>query len=235
MIYIAQAQKQPKKFRIALPKFLKNKKIVALIIGVAIFYAISSYFIAVNVNPVIYTMAEAKVRIITNKSLSHAVTNTINQNTAYLDLINVVIDNSGKIKLIQTNTTRINSLARETTQLAMRNMEDLSGQGIDIPLGTLSGIPLLSGVGPVVRVNMIPMSALNVSFRSEFKEAGINQTIHKIYIAIHASVTVVVPGKNQVIETDAEMIVCENLLIGEVPQTYLFSNTVDDMLNLVPN
>ena len=61
----------------------------------------------------------------------------------------------------------------------------------------------------------------NCDFVSFFQSAGINQTLHKIYIDVYADVSIVTPIDQPTIQVKAEVLVCENLIVGKIPQTYL--------------
>ena len=53
--------------------------------------------------------------------------------------------------------------------------------------------------------------------------------------AINTDVTIVLPFNTLNIKNESEMLFCESLIIGEVPQTYLMAESTGDMLNLVPD
>ena len=61
---------------------------------------------------------------------------------------------------------------------------------------------------------------------SEFEEAGINQTRHKIFLNVIADMRVILPGVDKTISTCTEVLVCESLLVGKVPQIYLSNKKI---------
>ena len=65
--------------------------------------------------------------------------------------------------------------------------------------------------------------------------AGINQTLHKIYIDVHAVVNIITPIDEPTITVKAEVLVAENLIVGDVPQFY-FGGAVENggFLDLTP-
>ena len=48
------------------------------------------------------------------------------------------------------------------------------------------------------------------------------------------SVTVALPASEISVETQSEILVCENLIVGKVPNTYLGVNKISSGYNLVP-
>ena len=63
---------------------------------------------------------------------------------------------------------------------------------------------------------------------------GINQTLHRIFLNIDAQLSVVIPGVDVTVNTETEVLLAESVIVGKVPDTYLQSDKLDEMLNLVP-
>jgi sporulation protein YunB len=165
-----------------------------------------------------------------NKSISDVVTNAV----IYDDLINVVSDEFGNISMIQANSLRINNLTRDLAQECEKKIEEFGRVGISIPLGTFTGIPLLVGRGPRVCVKMTPIGAVACKFMSNFESAGINQTLHKIYVNINAQIGVVLPLNSVTFNSEQQVLISECVIIGQVPEVYLNSESLDTLLNFVP-
>ena len=68
-------------------------------------------------------------------------------------------------------------------------------QNLDIALGTFTGLALLTGFGPDVSIKIMPIGTANCDFVSTFISAGINQTIHRIYLYTVCKVNIVTPIK----------------------------------------
>ena len=81
---------------------------------------------------------------------------------------------------------------------------------------------------------MLPIGNITCKFTSEFKSAGINQTNHKLYLTVNSNVSVILPIENQIIQTQTQIMIAESIIVGKIPQTYLNSSSVDEMLNLIP-
>lgn len=213
---------------------IKQKATIAIVVILLIVIAAILYLNFV-VNPVVISMSEAKVRSLATKAVGGAVYEIISQGDIYSDLISVSKNNNGDVAMIQANSVQINLLTRKLTRLATSNLEQIGEQGIDIPIGTFSGMPILVGRGPSINIKMIPIGAISSSFKSEFTNAGINQTNHRIYVTIKSKVNVVLPTANQTVETSTQVLICENIIIGKIPETYLNSDSLDEMMNLIPN
>lgn len=210
----------------------RKKLIIIISIIVAIFSV--GWFIQRNINPIITTVSKEEVRALTNKAVNYAAMEVLNGSVSYSDLLIITKDNEGNISLIQANTVLINSLARKTTYEAQKSIDIIGKNGIDIPIGSLSGISFLAGKGPSISLKIMPIGSITCKFSSEFISAGINQTKHKIFMDVIADVSVIIPGASKSITTHTEILVSENIIVGKVPDTYLQSNNIDEMLNLVP-
>ncbi len=187
------------------------------------------------VNPVIIHMSEAKVKSLATKAVGSAIYEIVSgENDIYSGLIKFVYNDSKEIETIQVDSIEINLLTRSLTRLAQSNLEQIGNNGIDIPIGSFSGMPIFVGRGPTVNVKLIPIGSISSSFSSEFTSAGINQTNHKIYVTLTANVSVVLPMANKTIQTSTQVLICESIIIGDIPSTYLNSNSLDEMLNLLP-
>lgn len=226
-------------------KYLNNKELskkdkikqkIGLFIAIfLVIIVIAILYINYIVNPVIISTSEAQVKSLATKAIGSAVYEIVNQNDVYGDLITITKDPDGNVTLIQANGLQINLLTRSLTRLATSNLEKIGEQGIDIPIGTFSGMPILAGRGPNINIKMLPIGSISSSFKSEFTNAGINQTNHRIYVTISSKISVVLPTVNQIVETSTQVLICENIIIGKVPDTYLQSDSLDEMMNLIPN
>lgn len=193
-----------------------------------------SYFRG-NVVPVFTTTCEAEVKALAINAANRATNSVLfNESVNYNDLFEVVKNNDGDVTLIEAKSININKFAREIAILTQRYLENNGTTKISIPLGTLSGITMFVGTGPDVNIEILPIAATNCDFYSEFQSAGINQTIHKIYVIVLLSVTVALPASEISVETQSEILVCENLIVGKVPDTYLGVGKISSGYNLVP-
>lgn len=217
-------------------KRLKRKtKLLLVLFGIFFGLVMILVFFNVYVNPVIITVSEAKVQSMTAQSVNSAVQSIINNNNVYDEIIDITTDNEGNITAFQVKSILINKLAREIGKIAQQNLQLTGSEGVDIPLGTLTGVPLLVGTGPNICFKVQPIGTLTSSFNSEFMSAGINQTNHRIYMNVQASVSIVLPTASRTIKTNTQILICESIIIGEVPETYLNSTSLDEMMNLIPS
>lgn len=212
----------------------KRRKKLAILILIIICLNALIIFFRTNITSVVYSYSESKIRALSIKAVNNAVSELVTNKNIYDNLVNITTDNEGKIKLIQANSIQINMLTKDLIKTSQIKLEKIGADGINIPIGTFSGITLLSGRGPAINVKLIPVGDVTCSFESEFSSAGINQTIHKLYVTVDTSVNIILPLKNNTVKTSTSILICESVIVGEIPQVYLNSNKLDNLLDLVP-
>lgn len=203
--------------------------LIALIITTLIFYG----FMAVFVNPIIKKTGISKISEKTGESISSAIFEAMKGTITYDDLIHIVTDSSGKITMLQANSIQINSLSRKVIEKTYSELLSKLSSPLQIPLGTFTGLPIFSGVGPNIEISSKPYASVSCNFLSRFLSAGINQTVHQIYISVSANITMILPFVEVSSLENTEVLVSESLIIGEIPATYLMAEEKADLLNMV--
>jgi len=210
----------------------KKKRIIRIMVLLILIIGVFTFF-NMYVKPVIINVSEAKVKSLSTQAINSAVQSVINNTNVYDNIIDVVLDSNGKITMFQVNSLEINKLSKEIGKTAQQNMELVSTKGVDIPLGTLSGIAVFVGTGPNINFHINPIGTIQSHFNSEFSTAGINQTNHRIYLTMTANISIVLPTSTRTVTTNSHILICESIIVGEVPDTYLYSSSLDEMLNLI--
>lgn len=211
----------------------KAKFILALTIIFAIIILILLYLHYV-VNPIIIDATEAKVYSLTQDAIENAVYDVIKDNNIYDELIEIVKDENGDVQLITANAFQINMFSKSLLKSAQDSLKGLAEQGVELGIGTFTGLPILTDRGPKITLKLFPIGTVYTRFYSEFTTAGINQTNHKIYLIINTDVNIILPTDTKKVETTTEILITESIIVGKIPDTYLNSSQLDEMLNLVP-
>ncbi|MEG2457010.1 MAG: sporulation protein YunB, partial [Clostridia bacterium] len=187
-----------------------------------------------NMVPVVLDTCEAQVHALGINAINNAASIIITEDLTYDELFEIQKNNNGDVVLIQARSPKINRIARELARLTQLNLESIDDEMVSIAIGTFSGVTLLIGIGPMINITIEPIGVANCDFVSEFITAGINQTIHKIYIDIIVDIEVALPLDDLSISVKSEILICENLIVGKVPDTYLNIGKTIEGLNLVP-
>ncbi len=218
-----------------LSKYSKKRKFYTyLSVTIIVIILIMVYFNAI-VNPVILNTSESKVRSLTLKAINSAVAEVVSDSALYNELVTITTNDEGDVSLITANSILINRLSKELAKIAQSKIENIGQQGVLVPLGTFSGMPILVGRGPNVKIKLLPIGSISCTFESEFTQAGINQTHHRIYVNVESKVTMILPVENRTISNTVQVLICESIIIGKIPSTYLNSSQLQDMLDLIPD
>ena len=217
---------------VKLPKFHKKHKLFAFFFFILLLLFLYFRYL---VMPIVVSNTESQIKSYATKSINYAIADTMNQNISYGDLVNISKDENNNVSYIEANSVRINSLSRTMSKVVMKNFLDFARFPITISLGSFTGISILSGFGPKIAFDISPFGEVLCSFSSNFESAGINQTYHKLYLIISLKIYVVFPFKKLQVASDSEVLMCETLIIGKIPDVYLNSSNLNEMLNLVPS
>lgn len=138
----------------------------------------------------------------------------------YTTLVDLQTNSGGEVISVQSNVMNINRLKTNIADRVEREIERLSAIEIQIPIGTLLGIQLLHGKGFSVGMSVQPLGYASTAVISEFTQAGINQTRHRILIEISAAVDAVIPGYSTEVPVKTSIVAAETIIVGRVPDAY---------------
>ncbi len=79
---------------------------------------------------------------------------------------------------------------------------------------------LLAGKGPSVKIRIAPTGIVETNLKSKFIEQGINQTLHRVYLDIKVKVKILTPFQDIEKEIINQVLLMENVIVGNIPQTY---------------
>lgn len=174
------------------------------------------------------------MRSITTVAVNDAIYYTLSDHLRYQDLVTVERNEAGEILAISSNALQINRIARDAAYMSQKNLDKMSEAGIEVPLGALTGIEAWAGFGPKMNIKIIPVSNVECKFVSEFADAGINQTKHSIYLKIIADISIIMPSGTSNFASLTEVLICESVLVGKVPETYLQTDIFGHGYDLLP-
>ena len=130
-------------------------------------------------------------------------------------------DLDGRITALKTNMSEVNRLKTEILDIINDKILALDTSDIGIPLGSLFIPELLSGKGPAIPVHILSIRNSDANFVSEFSQAGINQTLHRLNMEVSIDVAVLVLGETSSFTMTSQVVVAETVIVGDVPQTFL--------------
>ena len=115
---------------------------------------------------------------------------------------------------------KINFLKSTITLAVQEKVVNMGKRNVKIPIGTFSGTEILNGRGPKIPLHVTMTGSVVTDFKSEFIEAGINQTKHRLYLNISTNVFALIPGFPVNTSINTDIIVAETVIVGEVPSFF---------------
>ena len=185
-------------------RYIKKRLLIVLVFLVVVFAAIF-VSVGINMNPAALSLAEARVTALTSTALNESILESMSKDEVYAQLISMN-NTSSNVYMLHADTVKMNTLAASSSEAAQKRIAEIGEQGIAIPIGTLTNIPFLAGVGPDIRVK----------------------------VRLTASLKLILPSVWEDITVSAEIAVAEGVIVGDVPQVYTNVANEEDMLNLIP-
>lgn len=209
----------------------RKDKLLAWLAAVLLGLLALSAVAASHLKPLLTSLATARVANTVTRIVTAAVNETVYEGDVdYDSLISLEKDADGHIVALKSNMAEFNRLQSAILAEVLERMADVDTRELSIPVGTLTGSPLLAGRGPEIKVRMQSVGAPSARFENAFTAAGINQTKHQIMLVVDVSVGILLPGFSTGTRVSNSFSVAETVIVGSVPEnyTYFYSNDLED-------
>ncbi|MBP3348435.1 MAG: sporulation protein YunB [Clostridia bacterium] len=211
-----------------------TKRLVAVALALVMLVVLAVVFVDSAIKPAMNAVAQVRVRYHAVAIMNEAIKEVTSSEENIKSVVEVLCNDDGSVRLVQTDSVAMNRLSTMVSQRAQEMLQQLKNIDISIPLGSLVSNGLFSGKGPGINITMIPAGAVNTGFSTEFENAGINQTRHRVYLEVSAQVRIVAPLSGSAMEVTTVVPITEMIIVGDVPDTYINVDSVDSALDLVP-
>ena len=225
------ASKLPQRPRLKTPpKPHKTKRSTRRIMVLAFATLILVFYLATVIAdralmPAVITIANQRSVAIINEVINDSLINTVsNFGLVSEDFFNMTQDETGSLSSLSVDTILINQIA---SLLAV----DISGQlaidtptVISLPIGMLTGIPMLANIGPDISVNIVPTGEATVEYETSFTSAGINQINFQVWLYVETSMRIVVPLQEETIPVSRRVPLVNTVFAGVVPDGMILTD-----------
>lgn len=75
-------------------------------------------------------------------------------------------------------------------------------------------------MGPDITIKMMTDGNVITDLKSEFKEAGINQTLHRVSLEVVCNVTILTPYETITETITNQVLLIEGVIVGNIPDAY---------------
>ena len=200
-------------------KKVKISKKYVNIVTIIIVALLTVFFLIKTITPVFNNLCQSEAKATATKIVNDTIDDVM-ENYTYTDLVVINKDNDGKINSIHADTATLNKIVSNIATNIQKNIDSQENRDIYIRLGTFTGITLLSGRGPKVPIRISSIGNIDTNIKSEFESAGINQTIHRITLETKCEIQILTPFNTIVSSVEDKVILAENIVIGEIPESY---------------
>jgi sporulation protein YunB len=156
---------------------------------------------------------------------------TLNEATAgslsYGDLVQLQYDKAGKLVAVTTGFETGNLLRSQIVTNMLSELTALEDETISVPVGSLSALTFLSGLGWEIPVRLLGVTNVDSSFDSSLTSRGINQTLHEIDLVVKADLILLLPGGPRSTTVTSRIPMAETVLLGDVPEAYTYFSQFD--------
>ena len=162
------------------------------------------------IEPIIKEIAEPEIRRLTTEAIDEAIYENITQK---VDINDLIVENKreGLEPTYSFNQKIYNTALTETTKdierrlgivhnesLSNRNINDIRDDQLQsivykIPLGVVTGLSLLSNLGPEIPVQLAIVRDVESQFTTNMVNGGINNTFFELFIDIEVDIQIVIP------------------------------------------
>ncbi|GGJ06276.1 sporulation protein YunB [Alicyclobacillus cellulosilyticus] len=177
-------------------------------------------FIDVRLEPVTASAARAAVVRAATEVLNRAVADEVADDGEYARIIEIDKNQYADFQVLHFNLAAVARLQTKATQRAEAALRELGSETIWLPLGQVLGGSLFSGVGPRLPVRFDVLGSVHSAVDSEVKSAGINETVHLLFLDLSAQMNVMAPFVREPVEVRIRQPIAYVILSGKVPDAY---------------
>lgn len=196
----------------------KNKKILTIVVIICV-SILTFYNILKSIDPIFDGLCIQKAKTLATEIVNEQ-SSVVLDNIDYKDIVSVVKDEENNTNILKTDVVVINKIASDVTLKIETKLQELKNEEIGIPIGALTGNKYIAGLGPDIKMKVIPSGNITSDLKTEFESQGINQTMYRIYLEIKCQTSILTPYKTIEEEMTNQVLLVETVIVGDVPQTY---------------
>ena len=195
--------------------------LLTLLVGIVVAAAFIGMLVT-RLRPLVAAAAQTQVENTVTRLVEEALLDDLQQRSVgYRDFIAIERDNAGGITALTTDMAAMNHLRGVLLECVLDAVDGIQVSDIRIPVGSLLGIDVLWARGPALNVRSMSVGTVSAEFESEFTDAGVNQTLHRIWLEVCVPVKLLLPGEWVETEVETRLCVAETVIVGKVPNAYL--------------
>ncbi len=196
----------------------KTRKVIKIFSVLIISFLVANTLIDI-IEPIIDAQCINTAKAIATK-ISNEQASLVMNNYQYEDLMNVTKDSEGNVKMISANMIIINKIVSDIPVKIQEELNKVENGHFFIKMGNFTGSKFFSGRGPDIEIKVSVVGNIETSLKSEFIEAGINQTLHRVYLEVRCNTVILTPFDNIEEQIINQVLLAEGIIVGNIPTTY---------------
>lgn len=166
----------------------------------------------------VYNSVDNELEIIAQSAMDDAVLEVLSEYaTDCDDIVTSKSTDGNEITSLSIDSKKVNTLKAKLSKAISKNVSSGKRVTVAVPAGAFTGLVLLSSLGPELPVMLRMDGSCTTTIESEFTSAGINQTVHHIYLYVEADVSLGCP----IIDYEETIIskyeLCQTVIVGGTP------------------
>lgn len=199
----------------------KRKKYGFRFIVVGIILLTSFFLLDSQLRPIVNQMAGYQAKEYATTVVNQAVSKQLEEDLeSFENLSKMERLEDGTISSIQANIPNLTQIQTNVIHTITQILSEIGTTQVNIPLGNLTGMLIFSGKGPNISIQLLPQGTVHTQLTSQFEDAGINQTIHRIVLTVKIEMLALFPCYSSEVNASIDYILSENIIVGKVPQYY---------------
>lgn len=185
---------------------------------VAIALLIAVLLADARLRPAVAELAALEAHRLATERINSAVVGVLSQGAPeYSELVRVSYSSDNSITGVSTDAVKLNLFKARVTEAIDAAFADKERTEVRVPLGTATGVSLLSGFGPQMRVKVGCSASTSSDFENVFTSAGVNQTQHSVMLNIETAVVISLADRRMTEKVQTSLCIAQTVIVGSVP------------------
>jgi len=133
-------------------------------------------------------------------------------------------DANGRLTALSVDTILVNQVASILAVDISTELSEDNPMPITVPMGLFTGVPIFAGLGPNLRINVIPTGEATIEYETSFTSAGINQINLQVWLVVETNMRIVIPFQEANIPVSRRVPLVNTVFAGEVPDGMLLTD-----------
>ncbi len=212
------------KFKRAWANCEKKKLFAVVLVLLSVYIGVVCFDLFLS--PAVYSLAETSIKGKTAECINDGV-GKIFQNVKFEDIYTVSRDDIGEITGIFLDSVEVNRLKSDIVSNICESIKK-NDTSVEVPVGNIFGNVFIGGRGRKITVKIVSVGAVESELVNKIGDSGVNQTHLSSYINIKADITARIGRKNIEVHTVNEVLLCESVIVGRVPDSFVNVNVMDE-------